>query len=408
MDANTAPTPSLETGVASENAGATWPAIILIVAFGAAATAVVPQAVPVIKLIAARFPEGGGNVGWLISMPSAICALGALLAGLLVDRIGDRRMLLVGAGFVIAGDVGVYLAQTFTALLGWRLVEGIGYLGLTVGGATMLMRTTEGARRKAALALWSAHTPIGFALAIALVTPLATGGAEAWRTAFAGHGAIVIALVLAGALMLHAAARTGYRRGAGTSIVLRTPAAYRLGLASLCSAMLQTGFLTALPTGLERRFAMSAGGAASVAIVDLVLNAAAALGLAAMLRRGLPMKAAAVGGVLLLAAAWATYFRASDPVLAVGGSAVFCFALGAVNALVWGLLPNVTPTPAAAGATGGLVTQATYVGVLLGPPLVFGGLHGFPLMLAIVAGPALAAVLLVALPLRHGGQVPAH
>lgn len=165
-----------------------WSAILLIVAFGAAATAVVPQAVPVIRDIIHRFPQGAAYAGWLISMPSAICALSALVAGLMVDRIGDRRMLLAGSAFVVAGDFGVAVAQSFSALLAWRLVEGVGYLALTVGGATMLMRTTDGARRKAALALWSAHTPIGFALALALVTPLAGTGSDSWRLAFSGHG----------------------------------------------------------------------------------------------------------------------------------------------------------------------------------------------------------------------------
>ena len=67
--------------VAAPAAGGSWLAVVLIVAFGAAATAVVPQAVPVINLIAARFPEGGGNVGWIISLPSAICAVGRCWPG---------------------------------------------------------------------------------------------------------------------------------------------------------------------------------------------------------------------------------------------------------------------------------------------------------------------------------------
>jgi predicted MFS family arabinose efflux permease len=344
-----------------------------------------------------RFPESSGYAGWLISIPSAICALGALIAGILVDRIGDRRMLLVGSGCVVLGDAGAYFADTLEQLIVWRLAEGVGYLALAVGGATMLMRMTEGPRRKAALALWSAHTPIGFSLCLAFVTPLA-GRGEAWRWSFAGHGAIVCALTILGWLALRPIDVTGYRRGEGTRTVLKTMGAYRLGLASLCCALLTGGFMAALPGALASRFGVSLGHAAGIAILDLVLNAIAALVLAAALRRGFPMKLVSIGGSLVVALAWGFYFQGEHLWVAVLASAVFSGSMGALNALIWGLLPAVTPSPQASGATSGLVTQATYIGVLLGPPIIFAGIRDNPVLLSLIVGPGLTALLLLALP----------
>jgi hypothetical protein len=351
---------------------ASWAAIILVVAFGVAATAIVPQAVPVIRDIVKRFPESDAYAGWLISIPSAICAFGALIAGIMVDRIGDRRMLLLGSGCVVLGDGGAYFANTVEQL-------------------------TEGPRRKAALALWSAHTPIGFALSLAFITPLA-GRGEAWRWSFAGHGAIVCVLAVLGWMTLRPVDVTGYRRGEGTRTVLKAVGAYRLGLSSLCCALLTGGFMAALPGGLASRFGTSMGYSAGIAILDLALNAFAALAVAAALRRGLSMRLVAIGGSLIVALGWSVFFQAHSLSAAILSSAAFSASMGALNALIWGLLPAVTPSPEASGATSGLVTQATYIGVLLGPPLVFAGVHDHSVLLSLLVGPGFTALLLLALP----------
>jgi predicted MFS family arabinose efflux permease len=379
---------------------ASWPAIILVLLFGVAGTAIVPQAVPIVQDIIRRFPASSAYAGWLISMPSAICGVGALLAGILVDRIGDRRMLLGGSVFVVAGDVGVYFADSIGHLITWRLVEGVGYLAIAVGGATMLMRMTEGSRRKAALALWSAHTPIGFALSLILITPLA-GRGEIWRWSFAGHGALVGVLAILGWLALHPANESGYKRGEGTGTVLKTWGAYRLGFASLCCALLTGGVVSALAGALGTRFGLQPAYATGTAVFDLALNALAAFGLAAALQRGFRVRLVAIVGTVLVAVSWAVYFRADSPWTAVLAATVFCTAMGAVNALIWGLLPTVTPEPRASGATSGLVTQATYIGVLLGPPVVFAGIHDNPALLSSLVGPGLMVLLLLALPMQQ-------
>lgn len=210
----------------------------------------------------------------------------------------------------------------------------------------------------------------------------------------------MVALALTGAFTLTANTAFAYKRGAGTRLVLRTPGAYRLGLASLCSALLQTGFMTALPSGLQSRFAITPAYSAGVAIMDLTLNAAAALAVATALKHGLSVRRTATIGVAIVAISWAVFFKADALGIVILASAAFGFFLGGVNALIWGSLPAVTPSQQASGATGGLVTQATYFGVLLGPPIIFGSLHGAPTLLALVVGPAFAALLILVFPFQ--------
>ena len=102
----------------------------------------------------------------------------------LVDRIGDKPILLIGCAVVIAGDVGVTFAGTFAALLAMRVVEGIGYVGIAVAAVTMLMRITQGPRRNVALSLWSSFIPMSFAVPLLLTARLA--GTGEWRWAFIG------------------------------------------------------------------------------------------------------------------------------------------------------------------------------------------------------------------------------
>jgi hypothetical protein len=68
------------------------------------------------------------------------------------------------------------------------------------------------------------------------------------------------------------------------------------------------------------------------------------------------------------------------------------FGLGILVGM-WALLPAVTPSPATTGATSGLITQITLLGVLFGPPAAFHALHAGPAMMMLFLGGALVASL---------------
>src|SRR5260221_8436006 len=108
-----------------------WTPIMIAVFAGSIATALVPQTVPILGAIAKEFQVNGTRLGWIVSFPTLSCAVGALAFGVVVDRIGDVRLLLAGLVLVILGDAGVSLAPGLQWLFAARLFQGFGYVSIT-------------------------------------------------------------------------------------------------------------------------------------------------------------------------------------------------------------------------------------------------------------------------------------
>lgn len=350
-----------------------WPSIFLIYAIGVLGAAVISQAIPVIGELARLF-RAGPQVGWIISSPSALVAVGALLTGWIVDRAGDKPVLLAGIAIIVLGDIGAALASSLPMLLAMRIVEGIGYVGIAVSAITMMIRITQGPRRNLALTLWSSFIPMSFVLPFLVAGPLSQPGR--WQWAFVGH-ALALGVLLFLALRLpRRGSEMVVSRTAGLGAVLRSPGPYVLGLCFACAAFVQTGVISTLPNLLSARFGVSIASASSVGTAGMLCNILGCLSVGPLLNRGVRPLSVAIGGVLFTIVAGVTLgaslpgFRAAAAV-----SCVFFFGSGVVVGL-WALLPIVAPSRQSIGATSGLVTQLTLWGVLFGPPAAFAAQTG--------------------------------
>jgi predicted MFS family arabinose efflux permease len=347
-----------------------WGAILLIYAIGVLGATSISQVVPIVGDLGKVFHLSRPQGGWVISTPSAVVALGALLFGWFVDKVGDKPMLLSGCAVLVLGDLGVTLAGSVEMLYAMRVLEGIGYVAIAVAAVTMLTRTTQGARRTSALTLWSSFVPMSFALPLILAAQLA--GTGHWRWAFTGHGIALAALGIAAAAWLPtpARARTASRIS-GLATVVRSPSPYLLGLAFACGAFMQTGVVSTLPHMLAGRFGVSFGLASAIGTLGMVFNTIGALAVGPLLNRGTSALAVSVLGVLLaLIGGIALYVPGPAFALAVAASSVFFLGTGIIVGL-WALLPRIAPSPSSVGATSGLVTQIVLWGVLFGPPAAF-------------------------------------
>lgn len=232
---------------------ASWGAIILIYAIGVLGATSISQAIPVASDIARSFNLSPSQGGWIISIPSAVVALGAIFTGWLVDRFGDKLILVIGCAVLALGDIGVTIAGSPAGLYAMRIVEGIGYVGIAVAAVAIITRTTEGKPRTSALTLWSSFVPMSFIAPILLAAQLA--GSDHWPWAFWRHG-IVLALLAIAALAflpsLERERRASYRNSGTalscaaarpTSSALLLPAALfcKRALDRLCRICCRTG-----------------------------------------------------------------------------------------------------------------------------------------------------------------------
>ena len=356
--------------LAEAAAQGSWTSILLIYAMGVLGAATISQVVPIVGDIVQVF-HAASYAGWIVSSPSALVAVGALMTGSLVDRVGDKPILILGSVTVVAGDLGVAAAPSFAWLLGMRLVQGVGYVCISVAAIAMMTRITQGSRRNVALTLWSSYIPMSFAVPLLLVSQLA--GTGEWRWAFYGH-AITLGALLLFALVQLPGGQLAQQVGpalTGLKIVLRSPALYLLGLTFASASFVQTGVLSVLPQVLARNYGISIGVASLVGVVGMMFKASGCLAVGTLLNRGTGPIAIATAGVLLSIAGGSAlgcllpgYFTAALV------ACLFFFGAGLVVGL-WALVPLAAPSRETVGVASGMVTQVTLWGVLFGPPAAF-------------------------------------
>jgi len=330
-----------------------------------------------------------------MSMPSLIVALGALSAGILIDREGDKPMMFLGAGIMILGDLAVMAAPSLGWLLAARALTGIGYVFVSVAAVTALIRLTSGRQRTMALALWSTFVPASFLL------PFLTAGlAHAlgdWRAAFASHAGLTLIFVLLAIIAVPGKGVGNFSpsRSADIGRVLRAPLPYLLGLSFAGDSFLQTGTLATLGPYLHNRYGVEEFLVQKWGSLAMVFNALACLGVGLMLNRGVRSSVLTLIGLVVTAVpAVLIYALPLGYMGSIYASWVLMFGSGILVGM-WTLVPFTAPTPDSIGGTSGVVTQITLAGVLIGPPVYFAvqAMTGpLPMVLVVVLSMAVCAL----------------
>ena len=152
---------------------------------------------PILPLIGEELGVGVGRLGLLVSVYSWVLAAAALVMGPISDRIGRRRVLLIGSGALAVALALHGLADTFGSLLAMRVLAGAGG-GVLSGAAVSYCGDYFPYERRGWATGWvMSGVPFGLVLGIPLGRALAV--AFGFRTpfvAFAGVMAVAFALVL--------------------------------------------------------------------------------------------------------------------------------------------------------------------------------------------------------------------
>ncbi|HDW8030932.1 TPA: MFS transporter, partial [Burkholderia multivorans] len=127
----------------------------------------------------------GGSLASLSAIMSVfpfVGVFGGIAAGLLVRRLGDRRLLVTGLVALGVASVAGAVADSFAVLLATRVAEGVGFVIVVVAAPAVLNRVTPPASRAVVFGLWSTFMPAGIALSM-VVGPLLGGWRSGWVAA---------------------------------------------------------------------------------------------------------------------------------------------------------------------------------------------------------------------------------
>lgn len=372
-------------------------ALALVIGAGIVSAVQVGKATLALPSIRADLGVDLAAASWVLAAFALVGALASLPVGAIADRFQARPTVIAGLLLQAAGSALGAMAAGLPWLLAARVLEGLGFLAVTVAAPVMVVAATAPAARKRAFAAWATFMPAGMAL-VMLAAPLLT--TLGWRGLWWINALVLAGYALALALgtrALRAASTSAARDGAwrGLRGTLGDGGAWFLaGQFFACSAVFFAlfGFL---PTLLGERLAVGAGMAGVLSAIAFAAGVAGCLACGALLQRG--WRAAH-----LLALAFCTLALCGVGILLVPLPGVLAYALcllfsfaGAfIPVVIFDAAPRLSPRPAALGAMVGLAMQGNNAGMVIGP-VVAGAIAGAAGW-AWVAAPVVLAALLTA------------
>jgi MFS family permease len=369
-----------------------WPAVWAIFAGGLVAGAYMTKVAPALPGLRGELGLTLVESGLIATMFNLMGMLVGMIAGVLCDRFGHRRLAIAGLLILAIGGILGAAAAGFASLLLARFLEGVGFIVFIVSGVSLMnaAATTPGDRSKA-LGLWSAYMPSGGAIALFAAPALIS--AWSWR-------GLWLALSLAAAISAVALWRVVPASQHGQVRSMRLVVESLVNRGNLVMAALfalyvaqWTSIMVWLPTFLIDEHGIAAGTAALATALYVLINAPANLTAGWLLSRGVRRGSLIVGGATIAALCEIGMLtNALPPAARYVLVLAFSFSAGVIPASVFSGLPLHARTPQHIGTGNGIVMQASQIGQFLAPLALawvatrFGWYANLWLLLAFAAG----------------------
>ena len=325
---------------------------------------------PVLGFIRTEFALSSAAAGTIATAFFVGSAITMLAGGAIADRIGTRPAVTLGFLLVAIGNLGTgLLAPSFPALLGWRVLGGLGSGFGFAAGASYTRSIFDDRGRHLAQGLYGASFLLGSGITLAYV-PVLAGPSGDWRLAFTLSGLAVAAVWVVWTLLAPSEPRAPAATGArlALAVALRERNTWLLALCHMCGFGMAIVISTWVTLYLADAFGLPIAGAGLIGSLTLVTGIAARASGGVILEGGMrPVRLIRAGLALAVIGLTMMALAPALPV-AIVGLVVTGLGVGFPYAAVFnGAAASVRMSPASAQAIvgwGGLLTA------IFGPPLV--------------------------------------
>ncbi|MGS1097050.1 MFS transporter (plasmid) [Aquamicrobium terrae] len=382
----------------SEPSSTRWAAVFLIVGAGIVAALQIGKAAIAAPLLQADLGIGLTAIGWLTGIFAALGLVGGIPTGALVGSFGSRRLLIIGLLVTTTGAAFGAVVTGLSGLLLARVIEGAGFLLISVAAPSILSHVAQPSDRDLAFALWSCFMPVGMAVAM-LAGPMFGD----WRIMWWASSALALVICL---LVLFVIPSSNERQPwswrrlqIDTVAVFHAGGALALAITFALYSLMFFALFSFLPVLLMERMGVSHQTAGLLSALASAANVIGNLAAGVLLSRGIGRTALLIGACLMMGAASFGIFL---PILPDTATFILCILFSAVGGLIPAILlssaPIVAPAARLVPVVIGLIVQGNNLGQILGPSAVGTAIdtYGWSAAAYIVTGAALLAVPVVA------------
>jgi len=160
---------------------------------------------PTLPFMARRAGAGEGGVGLLVGVYAAVGLVASVPMGVLASRYGRRSLVILGLALLTAASIGFVFAPSYGWLLGARVLQGLGALGVWVGAITIAADSSDAPSMGQSLSWLTGTWSLGFIAGPAL------GGLGSLRAPFILYAALSAATLLLAIVGLPDVGRGGPR-----------------------------------------------------------------------------------------------------------------------------------------------------------------------------------------------------
>lgn len=384
-----------------------WRAAWAVFGGGLVAGAYITKVPPALPQLRAELGLSLVEATFIVTTFNVLGMLVGIVAGMLGDRYGRKRLALTGLALMAAGGVLGASVHGFTPLLVSRFIEGVGFICFVVPAPALMSALSADARDRAkALGLWGAYMPTGGTIAL-LAAPLFLAG-WGWRALWLAlsAAAAIAAIVCAREVQRSPPAGVSSWRLVSESLV--GPGNIAMSLLFACYVAQWTTIMVWLPTFLSERGASTAIAAIATAVMVLV-NIPGNLVGGWLLSRGVPRGTLVIAACIIAALCELGMLAPALPgPVRYALVLVFSGCAGVIPASIFAGLPVHARSRQHIATGTGMVQQLSNVGQFFGPLAIawiasrYGGWEATRwAMLAFAAAGALCGVALAVIEKRR-------
>lgn len=328
-----------------------------------------PPAVPVLQ---AELGISLVQAGFLLSLVQVAGMCMALLLGSYTAKIGLKRCVLLGLSLLAIASFSGGFVQVYPTLLALRVVEGFGFLLITLSGPAFIRQLVPVEQLQAKMGLWSAYMGGGMGIGL-LCTPFLINS-MGWQGVWMGFG--ILSLALAGVIYTVIPAVQTHTQSVAIldliKLTLKHPPAWILATVFGVYAGQWLSLVGFLPS-IYQQYQVSLAVAGALTAIVAIANAVGTFGCGLLLQRGFrPQTLVQTGFATLMVCALSFYLLREFLPFILQFILVLSFSLfgGLVAAVVFSQVLNFSAKPIAITTTIGLVLQFSATSQFLLPPLI--------------------------------------